>query len=62
MTYARVGFQVRIREGSTLADVGTRVQQALECAFQPSEARLFRGAPALETTLLGSQRFGTRIF
>jgi hypothetical protein len=53
MTYARVGFQVRIREAATLADLGTRVEQALECAFHPSEARLFAGAPALETTLLG---------
>jgi len=53
MTYARAGFQVRIREATTLAEVGTRVEQALECTFHRSEARLFAGTPALETTLLG---------
>jgi hypothetical protein len=53
VSYPRVGFQVRIRQAAPLGAIAARVEGVLNCAFQPSEARLFAGDPALESTTLG---------
>lgn len=53
MAHSKIGFQVRIKEDTTLNELGRRVGRILDCTFAPSHAKFFEGDAALETRSLG---------
>lgn len=55
MAYKLITFQIRIKDNSSLTEMASRVEQALNCHFTPVQGKDFPGRETLATELLGLQ-------
>lgn len=55
MSHELINFQIRAQDDASLAEMVSRIEQALKCQFIPSNAKEFQGTEAVETEVLGIQ-------